>query len=205
MLSRVRNINNQSIFRFSLSHNYKQSLSISIPLGTTHSLCTLEFIPNNELYEWVLDAIELRKENRVFQTEFARLNLTYTISSKRVLRSLVESGVVDGFDDPRLATLAGLRRRGVPSRSIVEFANSIGVAKVNSFVDTEMLEACIRRTLDYEAKRVMCVLDPIKVVLKNVDGDMDMNVEIPNHPKRSELGTLCSECENILYSYREKI
>ena len=165
----------------------------------------MEFIPNNELYEWVLDAIELRKENRVFQTEFARLNLTYTISSKRVLRSLVESGVVDGFDDPRLATLAGLRRRGVPSRSIVEFANSIGVAKVNSFVDTEMLEACIRRTLDYEAKRVMCVLDPIKVVLKNVDGDMDMNVEIPNHPKRSELGTLCSECENILYSYREKI
>ena len=157
--------------------------------GTTHSLCTLEFIPNNELYEWVLDAIELEKENRVFQTEFARLNLTYTISSKRVLRGLVESGVVSDFDDPRLATLSGLRRRGVPSSSIVEFVNSIGVAKVNSFVDIEILEACIRRVLDHEAKRVMCVLDPIKVVLKNVDENLDMKVEIPNHPKRSELGT----------------
>ena len=159
----------------------------------------MEFIPNNELYEWVLDAIELEKENRVFQTEFARLNLTYTISSKRVLRGLVESGVVSGFDDPRLATLSGLRRRGVPSSSIVEFVNSIGVAKVNSFVDIEILEACIRRVLDYEAKRVMCVLDPIKVVLKNVDENLDMKVEIPNHPKRSELGT----CSMICVSFQE--
>ncbi len=101
----------------------------------------------------------------------------------------MKSGVVSGFDDPRLATLSGLRRRGVPSSSIVEFVNSIGVAKVNSFVDIEILEACIRRALDHEAKRVMCVLDPIKVVLKNVDENLDMKVEIPNHPKRSELGT----------------
>ena len=118
-------------FSLSLSLNNTRTHIIS---GTTHSLCTLEFIPNNELYEWVLDAIELEKENRVFQAEFARLNLTYTISSKRVLRGLVESGVVSGFDDPRLATFQ-IRRRGVPSSSIVEFVNSIGVAKVNSFVD----------------------------------------------------------------------
>ena len=105
--------------------------------------------------------------------------------------NLVESGVVSGFDDPQLATLSGLRRRGVPSSSIVEFVNSIGVAKVS------IKHASVE--LDHEAKRVMCVLDPIKVVLKNVDENLDMNVEIPNHPKRSELGT----CSMICVSFRE--
>lgn len=164
----------------------------------------MEFIPNNELYEWVLDAIELEKKNRVYQTEFARLNLTYTITSKRVLRSLVESGVVEGFDDPRLATLAGLRRRGIPSSSIVEFIHSIGVAKVNSFVDIEILEACIRRVLDHEARRVMCVLDPIKVILTNLDDDNDDNrLQIPNHPKRPELGERHVKFGREIYIERE--
>ena len=168
--------------------------------GTTHSLCTLEFTANNELYEWILDAIEIEKNNRVSQTEFARLNLTYTLTSKRVLRDLVKNGFVDGFDDPRLATLAGLRRRGVPSSAIVDFCNSIGVAKTQSFVDIDILEACIRRALDAEAKRVMCVLDPLKIVLTNVEASTQL--ELQNHQKRPELGTRIVHFSRDLYIER---
>lgn len=133
--------------------------------GITHSICTLEFENNRELYDWVLIATEV--EHRPKQIEFARLSLTYTVMSKRKLLQLVKEGHVNGWDDPRMPTLAGLRRRGITPQAIRAFADMIGVAKANSTVDVSLLEFCVRDDLNHRAPRVMCVSDPLKVVITN--------------------------------------
>lgn len=136
--------------------------------GITHSLCSLEFQDNRELYDWVIDNTAVTTKPR--QYEFARLNLTYTIMSKRKLRLLVENGHVSGWDDPRMPTLCGMRRLGVPAKAIRAFIERIGVAKANSIVDVANLESTIRDTLNTEAPRVMAILDPLKVIVDNFDG-----------------------------------
>ncbi|MGB0640332.1 MAG: glutamine--tRNA ligase/YqeY domain fusion protein, partial [Myxococcota bacterium] len=136
--------------------------------GITHSLCSLEFQDNRELYDWVIDNTAVTTKPR--QYEFARLNLTYTIMSKRKLRLLVENGHVSGWDDPRMPTLCGMRRLGVPAKAIRTFIERIGVAKANSIVDVANLESTIRDTLNTEAPRVMAILDPLKVIVDNFEG-----------------------------------
>ena len=137
--------------------------------GVTHSLCTLEFENNRELYDWFIENLNL-KPPRPYQYEFARLNINYTVMSKRKLLELVESGAVSGWDDPRLPTIAGFRRRGYTAESILNFCEMIGVAKANSVVDISQLEYAIRDDLNKKVPRVMCVQNPLKVVIENYDG-----------------------------------
>ena len=137
--------------------------------GITHSFCTLEFENNRELYDWILDTLELAPP-RPYQYEFARLALSYTVMSKRKLLELVEGGYVDGWDDPRLPTIAGYKRRGYTPQSILNFCESIGIAKANSMVDVAQLEYSIRDDLNKKVPRVMCVFDPLKVTILNYEG-----------------------------------
>jgi len=137
--------------------------------GVTHSICTLEFENNREIYDWVLDTLELEPP-RPYQHEFARLNINYTVMSKRKLLELVEGGYVSGWDDPRLPTIAGYRRKGYTPEAILTFCDQIGVAKANSVVDVSQLEFCIRDDLNQKVPRVLCVLDPLKVTIENYEG-----------------------------------
>ncbi|MBQ4848880.1 glutamine--tRNA ligase [Pseudoalteromonas sp. MMG012] len=155
--------------------------------GITHSLCTLEFQDNRRLYDWVLDNISL--ECHPQQIEFSRLNLEYTIMSKRKLNDLVVNNHVEGWDDPRMPTIAGLRRRGYTPGSVVEFCKRIGVTKQDNMIEMGMLEACIRDDLNENAPRAMAVLDPIKVVIENYDADKVEQLVAPNHPSIEEKGT----------------
>ncbi|SFV49823.1 Glutaminyl-tRNA synthetase [hydrothermal vent metagenome] len=141
--------------------------------GVTHSICTLEFENNRELYDWVLDTLEL-KPPRPYQHEFARLNINYTVMSKRKLLELVNGGYVNGWDDPRLPTIAGYKRRGYTPESILNFCESIGVAKANSVVDVAQLEFAIRDDLNKKAPRVMCVEDPLKITIENFEGEEEI-------------------------------
>ena len=155
--------------------------------GVTHSLCSLEFEDHRPLYDWVVQEVGFPHPPR--QIEFARLNLTRTLMSKRYLRALVESGTVEGWDDPRMPTLSGLRRRGYPPQAIREFCARVGVAKANSLVDAAMLESCVRDSLNDTAPRAMAVLRPLKVVLTNYpEGESEM-VTVENHPAHPEMGT----------------
>jgi glutaminyl-tRNA synthetase len=155
--------------------------------GVTHSICTLEFEDHRPLYDWLIDNLPV--PSRPHQYEFARLNLTHTVLSKRVLTELVRGGYVAGWDDPRMPTLAGLRRRGVPPASIRDFIKRIGVAKANSVVDAGMFEASIREQLNKTAQRRMAVLRPLKVVIENYPDQNDEQVEALNHPENAETGT----------------
>jgi glutaminyl-tRNA synthetase len=155
--------------------------------GITHSLCTLEFQDNRRLYDWVLDNISL--ECHPQQIEFSRLNLEYTIMSKRKLNDLVVNGHVEGWDDPRMPTIAGLRRRGYTPASVREFCSRIGITKQENMVEMGMLEACIREDLNEHAPRAMAVLDPVKVVLENYDADTVENLDVKNHPSDESQGT----------------
>ena len=146
------------------SYDYAHGQSDAIE-GITHSICTLEFEDHRPLYDWLLDKLPV--PSKPHQYEFARLNLTYTLLSKRVLTQLVRDGHVAGWDDPRMPTIAGLKRRGVPPAAIREFVKRIGVAKANSVVDVGMLEFCIREELNRTALRRMAVLRPLKVVIEN--------------------------------------
>lgn len=137
--------------------------------GVSHSICTLEFENNRDIYDWVLNELGFKKA-RPCQHEFARLNINYTVMSKRKLLELVEGGVVNGWDDPRLPTIAGYRRKGYTSESILNFCDQIGIAKANSMVDVSQLEFCIRDDLNIKVPRVMCVLDPLKVTIENYEG-----------------------------------
>jgi len=154
--------------------------------GITHSLCTLEFQDNRRLYDWVLDNISL--ECHPQQIEFSRLNLEYTIMSKRKLNDLVVNNYVEGWDDPRMPTIAGLRRRGYTPASIREFCLRIGVTKQENMVEMGMLEACIREDLNENAPRAMAVLDPVKVVIENFDTDKVETLSVANHPNKEEMG-----------------
>jgi len=155
--------------------------------GITHSICTLEFEDHRPLYDWLIDNLPV--PSRPHQYEFARLNLTHTILSKRVLTELVRGGYVSGWDDPRMPTLAGLRRRGVPPEAIRDFIKRIGVAKANSVVDYAMLEFAIRELLNKTAQRRMAVLRPLKVVIENYPEGAHEEVEALNHPEDPAAGT----------------
>ena len=155
--------------------------------GITHSLCTLEFEDHRPLYDWFLDNLPV--PSHPHQYEFARLNLTHTILSKRVLTELVRGAHVRGWDDPRMPTLAGLRRRGVPPAAIREFVRRIGVAKANSVVDAAMLDFAIREELNKTAQRRMAVLKPLKIVIENYPEDKTEELEAANHPDDSAAGT----------------
>ncbi len=168
--------------------------------GITHSLCTLEFQDNRRLYDWVLDNISL--ECHPQQIEFSRLNLEYTIMSKRKLNDLVVNGHVEGWDDPRMPTIAGLRRRGYTPASIREFCLRIGVTKQENMVEMGMLEACIREDLNENAPRAMAVLDPVKVVIENFTDEVE-TLSVANHPNKEEMGRRDVPFTRELYIERE--
>ena len=155
--------------------------------GITHSLCTLEFEDHRPLYDWVLDHISI--ECHPQQIEFSRLNLQYTVMSKRKLTELVNEGYVEGWDDPRMPTIAGLRRRGYTAASIREFAERIGVTKADNSVEMGMLESAIRDDLNVNAPRRMAVLHPLKVVIENYPDDRVEDINAPNHPQDESMGT----------------
>ena len=164
-------------------YDFAHPLSDAIE-NITHSLCTLEFEDHRPFYDWLLEVLGFDKNTRPRQIEFARLNVTNTITSKRKLRQLVEEGHVRGWDDPRMPTLSGLRRRGYTPASIRDFCERIGVAKSNSTVDVAMLEHCVREDLNEHAARVMAVLRPLKVVLTNYPKDKSEELLAENHPTR---------------------
>ncbi|MDO9563517.1 MAG: glutamine--tRNA ligase/YqeY domain fusion protein [Bradyrhizobium sp.] len=168
------------------SYDYAHGQSDAIE-GITHSICTLEFEDHRPLYEWLLDKLPVPSKPR--QYEFARLNLTYTLLSKRVLTELVRGGHVAGWDDPRMPTIAGLKRRGVPPAAIREFIKRIGVAKANSVVDVGMLEFCIREDLNRSSLRRMAVLRPLKVVIENYPEGAGEELEAVNHPDDPAAGS----------------
>ena len=168
------------------SYDYAHGQSDAIE-GITHSICTLEFEDHRPLYEWLLDKLPV--PSKPHQYEMARLNLTYTLLSKRVLTELVRGGHVAGWDDPRMPTIAGLKRRGVPPAAIREFIKRIGVAKANSVVDVGMLEFCIRELLNKSSLRRMAVLRPLKVVITNYPEGQSEELEAINHPDDPAAGT----------------
>ncbi|WP_129990584.1 glutamine--tRNA ligase [Rahnella sp. CFA14(1/10)] len=155
--------------------------------GITHSLCTLEFQDNRRLYDWVLDNISIPCHPR--QYEFSRLNLEYSIMSKRKLNLLVTEKIVEGWDDPRMPTVSGLRRRGYTAASIREFCRRIGVTKQDNNVEMMALESCIRDDLNENAPRAMAVINPVKVIIENFTGDAVQWVKMPNHPNKPEMGS----------------
>ncbi|MET2854186.1 glutamine--tRNA ligase [Vibrio owensii] len=154
--------------------------------GITHSICTLEFMDNRRLYDWVLDNITI--DCRPHQYEFSRLNLEYTVMSKRKLNQLVTEKLVDGWDDPRMPTVSGLRRRGFTSASIREFCKRIGVTKQENMIEFGSLESCIRDDLNENAPRAMAVLDPVKIVIENFEEGEVETLTVANHPNKPEMG-----------------
>ena len=170
--------------------------------NVTHSLCTLEFEDHRPLYDWILNNLkldslrvisDLSESDMNFvlpqQIEFAKLKLNYTIMGKRKLKEMVEEGLVDGWDDPRLPTLAGMRRRGFTARSIRNFCEIVGVSRSEGTVDLSMLEHCVREDLDQNASRVMCVLNPMKITIKNIKAGEVEKLSLQKHPKNESMGT----------------
>ncbi|MFP4448769.1 MAG: glutamine--tRNA ligase/YqeY domain fusion protein [Bacteroidales bacterium] len=157
--------------------------------GITHSLCTLEFEIHRPLYDWFLDHIAEPGESRPRQIEFARLNLSYTVMSKRKLLELVNEGYVDGWDDPRMPTISGFRRRGYTPESIREFSEKVGIAKRDNVIDVALLENSIREDLNRRAQRVMTVLEPIKVVITNYPDDQEEVLDAVNNPEDESMGS----------------
>ena len=154
--------------------------------GITHSICTLEFEDHRPLYDWLLEQVET--DHRPHQYEFSRLNLAYALTSKRKLNQLVEGGAVSGWDDPRLATLAGMRRRGYPAAALRDFCKRIGVTKKENMIEMALLENSIRENLDHNSERRMAVMRPLKIVLTNYPEDKTEMMAAKNHPNRPELG-----------------
>ncbi len=181
-------------------YDFAHCLSDSIE-GITHSLCTLEFADNRALYDWILDQLDVPCHPQ--QIEFARLNLTYTVMSKRVLRRLVEEGHVSGWDDPRMPTLSGLRRRGYTPEAIREFCESVGIARSDNIVQVEQLEAAVRKDLNARAPRVMAVLDPLRLVIENYPEDRTEELEAVNNPEDPSAGTRAVPFGRVIYIERE--
>ncbi len=171
-------------------YDFAHCLSDAIE-GITHSICTLEFENRRVLYDWIVDTLVpgAKEGNRPYQYEMARLNLTYTVMSKRKLKELVDTKVVDGWDDPRMLTIRGLRRRGFTAASLRDLTQRVGVTKTQSRHDIGLLEQCVREDLDTNAPRAMAVLRPLKVVLENYPEGQTEELPLANHPKRPELGT----------------
>ncbi len=177
-------------------YDFAHCLSDSIE-RITHSICTLEFENNRPLYDWILDQLDVDCHPQ--QIEFARLNLSYTILSKRRLIELVNKGVVSGWDDPRMPTLAGMRRRGYPPEAIRNFCTRIGVAKAQNLVDLSLLEHCVREELNERAPRVMGVLRPLRLVIDNYPEGKIEEIECPNHPQNPEMGSRKVPFSRVLY------
>ena len=167
-------------------YDFAQALSDTIE-GVTHSLCTLEFEDHRPLYEWFLEKLEIPSPPR--QIEFGRLNLTHTVMSKRYLTRLVDGGWVNGWDDPRMPTIAGMRRRGFTPEALRDFCERIGVTKNEGAVEFEMLENCVRADLEPRTRRAMAVLRPLRLVIENYPEDGSETFEAPNHPNDPALGT----------------
>lgn len=172
----------------------------------SHSLCSLEFKPHRDLYEWFIDAINSEAKNLAVlpkQREFARLNLSYTIMSKRKLAVLVEKGLVDGWDDPRMPTISGLRRRGYTPKSIREFINKVGVAKRENIIDVSLLEFCVREDLNKEADRKMVVLDPVKLTITNYPDNESEELQSEDNPEKDVTKKRTIPFNKHLYIERE--
>lgn len=182
------------------TYDFAHPLSDSIE-GVTHSLCTLEFEDHRPLYDWVLDGCEVACHSQ--QIEFARLNLTHTVMSKRKLLALVEEGHVSGWDDPRLPTLMGLRRRGYPPEAIRRFCDHIGVAKRDSVVEVNLLEHFVRENLNASAQRVMAVLRPLRVVITNYPEGQVEEMQAVNNPEDPAMGSRAVPFSRVLYIERE--
>ena len=214
MASPNMNMRDPVIYRIVFAHHHRQGdkwciypmYDFAHPIqdaleGITHSLCSFEFENHRPLYEWVIDNIGF--EHKPKQREFARLNMTYTVMSKRYLRELVEGGYVSGWDDPRMPTLCGLRRRGYEPAAIMDFLQRAGVAKANSLVDYELLEYCVRSRLGGTAARRIAVLNPLKVTITNYpDGKVEY-FTLPNNPEDPGAGTREVPFTNTLYVERD--
>ncbi|MDQ7787779.1 MAG: glutamine--tRNA ligase/YqeY domain fusion protein [Thermodesulfovibrionales bacterium] len=180
-------------------YDYAHCLSDSLE-GITHSLCTLEFEDHRPLYDWILDILDVYHPRQI---EFARLNLTYTVLSKRKLIELVDGNYVSGWDDPRMPTISGLRRRGYTPESIRNFCDRIGVAKRDSTVDMALLEYCLREDLNKSAPRVMVVLQPLRVVILNYPEDAEEELDAINNPEDPGMGTRKVPFSRVLYIERD--
>lgn len=165
--------------------------------GITHSLCTLEFQDNRRLYDWILDNITIDCHPQ--QIEFSRLNLEYQVMSKRKLHTLVDGSHVDGWDDPRMPTIAGLRRRGYTPAALREFAKRIGITKQENMIEASALDSCIREDLDANAARAMAVIDPLKITLRNYPADQIEWLELQNHPKEEAKGSRQVPFGQVIY------
>jgi glutaminyl-tRNA synthetase len=181
-------------------YDYAHPLSDAIE-GVTHSLCTLEYEDHRPLYDWCVEQVDTRHRPR--QYEFARLNLNYTVMSKRKLLQLVEQKHVSGWDDPRMPTISGLRRRGVTAAAIRDFCARIGVAKKENVIDVELLEHCVREDLNRRAPRAMAVLRPLRVVLTNYPDGQIEHMDVGNHPDDAAAGTRKVPFSRVLYIERE--
>ncbi len=166
----------------------------------THSICTLEFVPHRPLYDWFIEKLDIFPSH---QYEFARLNLTYTVMSKRKLLQLVNEGHVTGWDDPRMPTLSAYRRRGYTPASIRNFAERVGVQKRDNLIDVGLLEFCIREELNRTANRVMAVLDPVKLVITNYPENQAAELLAENNPEDESAGSRTVTFSNTLYIERE--
>ena len=169
----------------------------------THSICTLEFEDHRPLYDWVLDQLQDQVQCHPQQVEFARLNLTYTVTSKRKLMELVEGGLVEGWDDPRMPTLVGMRRRGYTPQSIRLFTDRIGVSKSDSWIDMSLLEDCLRQDLNESAPRRIAVLRPLKLIIDNYPEGQEEECTAPNHPQNPEWGSRPVALSRVLYIEQE--
>jgi len=181
-------------------YDYTHCLSDAIE-GITHSLCTLEFEDHRPLYDWCLDTLATTCHPR--QIEFARLNLTYTVMSKRKILQLVQGGYVEGWDDPRMLTISGIRRRGYPASAIRQFCADIGIGKKESWIDMSVLENAVRDDLNDKAPRVMAVLNPLKVIIDNYPQGQSEELEALNHPQKPEMGSRTIPFSREIYIERD--
>jgi glutaminyl-tRNA synthetase len=216
VIYRIRNVHHHQTgdaWKVYPMYDYAHCISDALE-HVTHSLCTLEFEDHRPLYDWILNNVSLDSLSETAdelgnlaadvsyvlpqQTEFARLNINYTVMSKRKLKELVELGLIKGWDDPRMPTLSGLRRRGYTPASIRKFCDIIGMSRSESIVDVAMLEHCIREDLDENAARAMCVLRPLKVTITNFDKATPVLLQLARHPKK-DIGHRAMHFEQVLY------
>ncbi|CEN32192.1 Glutamine--tRNA ligase [Candidatus Westeberhardia cardiocondylae] len=169
------------------TYDFAQCISDALE-GITHSLCTLEFQENRKLYNWILQNISFNN-TYPHQYEFSRLNLQYTVTSKRKIRKLIEKKIIEDWDDPRLPTISGLRRKGYTPNSIKNFCYNIGITRQDSNIEISSLESCIRKDLNENAIRSMAVINPLRIIIKNLPKEYEENIIMPNHPKKKVMGT----------------
>ena len=180
-------------------YEFTHCISDSIE-GITHSLCSIEFENNRPLYDWYLDELDIYHPQQI---EFARYNISYTVTSKRRLRALIEEGYITGWDDPRMPTLSGVRRRGYPPEAIRDFCKRTGIAKSDNLIDISLLEYCVRQNLNQRAPRVMAVLRPLKVIIDNYPEDKVEYLDAENNPEDPDGGTRQIPFSRVIYIEQE--